>query len=89
MAEPTHPTQPSRGSDTESQPATLMTEKKAPSITGSDTDQPTKNVEVLATKEEKEEYPTGLRLFIPVAAVMMTVFLTSLDQASFARHART
>lgn len=65
-----------------------MTEKKAPSVNGSDTDQPTKNVEVLSTKEE-EEYPTGLRLFIPVAAVMMTVFLTSLDQASLASHAKT
>src|SRR6187402_3210202 len=37
MAEPTPPTQPSQGSDTESQQATLMAEKKTPSITGSET----------------------------------------------------
>lgn len=33
-------------------------------------------------QDELSDYPTGFKLFMLVAAVMLTVFLTSLDQVS-------
>jgi hypothetical protein len=41
-------------------------------------DKPTNSIEISTA----DEYPHGLRLVVLVGAVMMTVFLTSLDQVS-------
>lgn len=52
------------------------------SLTAPNTDVESKGSDERIVNQLTDEYPHGLRLITVVAAVMLTVFLTSLDQVS-------